>query len=190
LFLFLDIHKIKEFPSDFLSVKRCGETVRKIVKSKYYATSTPEQLESLPLNGKILLPLDHLPPASIPDDIPPYLIMRFERFITDDQQKGLQVRWDRMVASKAKHGLKKKDKNRSSTDAFHFGTWEVTGAFPRVTRETEAQSPEAITAIDNLLRYIKTYIAPKIASVFKDHAPIQWEAILRYVYALMITMLY
>ncbi|KAG1838351.1 hypothetical protein C8R48DRAFT_680129 [Suillus tomentosus] len=175
----LYIHKIKEFPSDFLSIKRCGETVRKIVKNKYHATSKPEQLEMLPVNGKILLPLDHLPPASVPNDIPPYLIMRFEHFITEDQQKGLQVRWDRLAASNAKHLLKKKDKNRSSTDAFHFGTWEVTGAVPRVTRETEAQSREAITAIDDLLLYIKTYISPKIATVFKDHAPIQWEAILR-----------
>jgi hypothetical protein len=141
------------------------------------------------LNGKILLPLDHLPSESIPDDIPPYLIMRFEHFITDEQQKGLQVRWDRLVACQPQH-LLKPDKNRSATDAFHFGTWEVTGASPRITGETEAQSPEAITAIDDLMRYIKTYIAPKIASVFKDHAPMQWEAILRHVYIVHIIVPY
>ncbi|KAG2747933.1 hypothetical protein P692DRAFT_20875242 [Suillus brevipes Sb2] len=174
----LHIHRIEKFPSDFISIKRCGKTVRNIVRKKFHATSTPEQLETLPLEGKILLPLDHLPPGSIPDDIPPYLIMRFEHFITDEQQKGLRVRWDRLVASQPKH-LLKADKNRSATDAFHFGTWEVTGACPRITGETEAQSPEAITAIDDLMCYIKSYIAPKIASVFKDHAPAQWEAILR-----------
>ncbi|KAG1908660.1 uncharacterized protein F5891DRAFT_974009 [Suillus fuscotomentosus] len=179
-----DIHKIKEIPSDFLSIKWCGRTVQKIVQSKYRATSTPEQLEMLPLNGKILLPLDHLPSASIPADIPPYLLMHFEHFLTSDQQKGLQVRWDHLVASGAEH-LLKKDKNRSSTDTFHFGTWEVTGSVPCVTRETEAQSPKAILAIDDLLHFIKTYIAPKIASVFKDHAPIQWEAILWCIFVLI-----
>lgn len=115
--------------------------------------------------------------------------MRFEHFITDEQQKGLRVRWDRLVASQPKH-LLKADKNRSATDAFHFGTWEVTGACPRITGETEAQSPEAITAIDDLMCYIKSYIAPKIASVFKDHAPAQWEAILRYVYVIHIIVPY
>ncbi|KAG1865059.1 hypothetical protein C8R48DRAFT_772769 [Suillus tomentosus] len=172
----LYIHKIKEFPSDFLAIKRSGRTVRNIVKKKYRATSTPGQLETLPSKGKILLPLDHLPPASVPDDIPPYLIMRFEHFITDQQQKGLRARWDRLLHTKPKH-LLKRDKNRSATDAYHLGTWEVTGAQPRLTLETEAQSSEAIKAMDDLLFFIKTAIAPKVATIFKDHAPIQWEAI-------------
>ncbi|KIK31611.1 hypothetical protein CY34DRAFT_764995, partial [Suillus luteus UH-Slu-Lm8-n1] len=172
----LYIHEIKEFPSDFLAIKRSGKTVRKIVKKQYSATSTPQQLRTLPSKGKILLPLDHLPPASVPDDIPPYLIMRFEHFITVKQQKGLRARWDRLLQTKPKH-LLKQDKNRSATDAYHLGTWEVTGVQPRLTLETEAQSPEAIKAMDDLLFFIKTTIAPKIATVFKDHAPTQWEAL-------------
>ncbi|KAG2749158.1 hypothetical protein P692DRAFT_20704303, partial [Suillus brevipes Sb2] len=57
----LDIHKIKKFPADFLAIKWSGKTIWQIVRHKYHATSAPQQLKTLPLNGKILLPLDHLP---------------------------------------------------------------------------------------------------------------------------------
>ncbi|KIK31383.1 hypothetical protein CY34DRAFT_19990, partial [Suillus luteus UH-Slu-Lm8-n1] len=65
----LYIHKIRGFPSNFLAIKQSGKTVRKIVKKKYSATSMPQQLQTLPSKGKILLPLDHLPLAQSPEAI-------------------------------------------------------------------------------------------------------------------------
>ncbi|KAG1718690.1 hypothetical protein EDB19DRAFT_1649797, partial [Suillus lakei] len=61
--------------------------------------------------------------------------------------------------------------------AWHLGVWEVTGKVPRLTSETKSQTPEAIEAIDVLLRFIKTNIAPKISGVFQEHAPAQWEVL-------------
>lgn len=50
---------------------------------------------------------------------------------------------------------------------------------PHLTLESQDQSPKAVEAMDNHLYFIKTYIVPKIITVFKEHAPIQWECILK-----------
>ncbi|KIK32119.1 hypothetical protein CY34DRAFT_19277 [Suillus luteus UH-Slu-Lm8-n1] len=174
----LVIHKIKTFPADFIHFSTSGEQVREVVRTKFSTTSSPEQLLQLPTRGKLLVPLDHLPQETVPAEMPPYLIIRLEHFLTDDQQAGLLARWDRFIASKPRHILKP-DANRSTSEAFHLGVWEITANKPRLTLESRDQSPEAVEAMDNLLRFIKTYIAPKIATVFKEHAPIQWECILK-----------
>jgi hypothetical protein len=67
----------------------------------------------------------------------------------------------------------KPDANCSTSEAFHLGVWEITAKKPCLTLESRDQSPEAVEAMDNLLCFIKTYIAPKIATVFEEHAPIQ-----------------
>lgn len=167
------IHRIKSFPIEFVGAKPCGATVRRA-----YPTTSAADLETLPLHGKILLPLDHLKPDSMPPDTPPYLIMRLEHLVTADQQHGLWHQWDRLLAANPQH-LLKPDPNRSTSQAYHFGVWEVTGKTPRLTSDTAKQSPEAIAAIDNLLRFIQTYIAPKIAGIYKEHAPAHWDALLQ-----------
>ncbi|KAG1854529.1 hypothetical protein F4604DRAFT_1802717 [Suillus subluteus] len=64
------IHRIESFPSDFLNVPPSGKTVRETV-AKHRYPNTAAELQALPDTGKILLPLDHLDPATIPADIPP-----------------------------------------------------------------------------------------------------------------------
>ncbi|KAG1860556.1 hypothetical protein C8R48DRAFT_673767 [Suillus tomentosus] len=158
----LHIHRIKSFPSDFLNIRPSGKTVRETV-AKHRYPNTAAELQALPNTGKILLPLDHLDPATVPADIPPFIIMRFEHLITADEQHRLWFRWDQLLAAKPAH-LLKHDKNRSASEAWHLGVWEIT---------------ESIEAIDVLLRFIKTLIAPKISGVFQEHAPAQWEALCR-----------
>ncbi|KAG2062999.1 hypothetical protein BDR04DRAFT_1039401, partial [Suillus decipiens] len=63
--------------------------------------------------------------------------------------------------------------------AFHFGIWEVTSSMPYLTADTRHQPPEAIVAIDALLKYIGDFIAGKIGSVFEVHAPDQWDLMQR-----------
>ncbi|KAG2110900.1 uncharacterized protein F5147DRAFT_574195 [Suillus discolor] len=104
--------------------------------------------------------------------------MRFEHLITAEEQHRLWFQWDQLLAAKPAH-LLKCDKNRSASEAWHLGVWEITGKKPRLTSETASQMPEAIEAIDVLLRFIKTYIAPKISGVFQEHTPAQWEALCR-----------
>jgi hypothetical protein len=166
------IHRIKSFPMEFVGGKPCGATVRRAYRT------TAAELETLPLHGKILLPLDHLKPDTMPPDTPPYLIIRLEHLVTADQQHGLWHQWDRLLAANPQHQLKP-DPNRSTSQAYHFGVWEVTGNTPRLTSDTAKQTPEAVAAIDNLLRFIQTYIALKIAGIYKEHAPSHWEALLR-----------
>jgi len=136
-------------------------------------TTSPSDLPSLPERGKIILPLDHLPPEEVPRDIPPALMIRFEDLINETHQKRLELRWDAVIASHPKR-LIKCDKNRSTSEGYHFGIWEVCSAQPRVTKETSAQSSEATEAIHNLLQYLGDFVAPRIANVFKQHAPDQW----------------
>jgi len=50
---------------------------------------------------------------------------------------------------------------------------------PYLTAEIRNQTPQAITVIDTLLKYIGNFIAGKICSVFETHAPEQWEAMQR-----------
>ncbi|TFK60067.1 hypothetical protein BDN72DRAFT_779865 [Pluteus cervinus] len=80
-------------------------------------------------------------------------------------------------ANKPKHHLKL-DKKRSNADpnsaAFHFGTWEVTSAEPHLTNETKNQSPNSISAIDELLGVIGDHIAPKVSAHLKRLAPVQY----------------
>ncbi|KAG2088303.1 hypothetical protein BD769DRAFT_1671078 [Suillus cothurnatus] len=171
----LHIHKIKSFPGDFLKVRPSGKTVHETMAQCRYPNAAAE-LKTLPDTVKILLLLDHLDSSTIPADMPPYIVMRFEHLITTEEQHRLWFRWDRLIATKPVH-LLKHDKNCSASEAWHLGIWEVTGKTPRLTSETTSQSPEAIEAIDVLLRFIKTYIAGKIGGVFKQHAPAQWEAL-------------
>ncbi|KAG2116857.1 hypothetical protein BD769DRAFT_1390944 [Suillus cothurnatus] len=60
-----------------------------------------------------------------------------------------------------------------------FCIWEVTSCMPYLTAEIRNQTPQAITVIDTLLKYIGNFIAGKICSVFETHAPEQWEAMQR-----------
>jgi hypothetical protein len=177
-----DIHKIKSFPGDFLKVRPSGKTVHETMAQCRYPNAAAE-LKTLPDTVKILLLLDHLDSSTIPADMPPYIVMRFEHLITTEEQHRLWFRWDRLIATKPVH-LLKHDKNCSASEAWHLGIWEVTGKTPRLTSETTSQSPEAIEAIDVLLRFIKTYIAGKIGGVFKQHAPAQWEALCGYVHCI------
>ncbi|KAG1779877.1 hypothetical protein EV702DRAFT_965198 [Suillus placidus] len=136
--------------------------------------SDPDQLTTLPTTGKV--PLRDLPDSiKVPRGLPPHLIIRFDRFITDADQERLRKRWDDVLASGAKHQSGKHSNHSANDTAFHFGIWEVTASEPYLTAETQSQTPKAITAIDALLRYIGDFIAGKIASVFETHAPEQWE---------------
>src|SRR5882757_8578099 len=168
----LDTHRIKKFPTEFLNSQRNGTLVRQVVR-KYYTTSHSD-LEALPETGKIILPLDHLPTEGVPPNMPPAIMIRFEDFINAKHRRRLELRWDALLRTDAKHTKGRCDKNRSAAEAFHFGIWEVTSPQPRVTTETKDQSPEAIVAIDALLRYVGDFVAPKIANVFEQHAPEQW----------------
>ncbi|KAG1903267.1 uncharacterized protein F5891DRAFT_1185409 [Suillus fuscotomentosus] len=154
-----DIYRIESFPGDFLKVCPSGKTVHKMMAKCQYPTTVAE-LKTLPDTRKILLPLDHLDPATIPADIPPYIIMQFEHLITAEEQHHLWFQWDRLIAAKPVH-LLKCDKNCSASEAWHLGIWESL----------------AIEAIDNLLHFIKTHIASEISGVFKEHAPAQWKAL-------------
>ncbi|KAG2149150.1 hypothetical protein DEU56DRAFT_752822 [Suillus clintonianus] len=157
----LHIHRIRKFPSDFLAIQRSGAL-----------------LISLPEYGKILLPLDHLPADTIPAGMPPHLAIRYEHFLSADHQRRLQRRWDDVRASDAGQHLKC-DTNRSNADGYHFGIWEVTGKMPRLTAETHKQSAKAQEAINALLFYVQTFIAPKIGTAFEEHAPNHWAAMLK-----------
>ncbi|KAG1740810.1 uncharacterized protein EDB91DRAFT_1052877 [Suillus paluster] len=168
-----DVHYIKQFPSDFLHIQCNGALVRERVQQVYQ--SSPDQLESMPQQGKILLPLSHLPSGSVPAGMPPHLAMRYEHFVSELHQGRLLRRWDDVIATHPKHHLKA-DGNRSTTDAFHFGVWEVTASKPRLTRETREQSPEAKKAIDELLGYVQSFIAPNIGTALEQHAPLHAEA--------------
>ncbi|KAG0707024.1 hypothetical protein DFH29DRAFT_871823 [Suillus ampliporus] len=159
-----DIYKIKSFPADFITLQTSGEDVRKVVRTKFSTTSLPEQLLQLPTRGKLLLLLDHLPTTLFP--------LRFPLTLSYDQQGGLWAQWDRFIASGPKHGLKP-DTNRSTSEVFHLGIWEVTTKKPCLTLESQDQSDKAVEAMDNLLCFIKTYIGPKIGTAFKEHAPVR-----------------
>lgn len=137
----------------------------------------PEQLANIPATGKVQVPLRDLPASvKVPGGLPPHLIIRFDRLITPVNQKRLRKRWDDVLASGAKHQPRKCDANRSNNNtAFHFGIWETTSSEPHLTAETTNQTPQAITAIDALLRFIGDFIAGKICSVFETHAPEQWD---------------
>jgi hypothetical protein len=174
------VHRIHRFPSDFLAIRRSGALVRDIIEQNYATSMRPELLKALPEYGKILLPLDHLPADTVPTGMPPYLAIRYEHFLSAEHQKRLRQRWDDVQASGASQHLKC-DTNRSSSDGYHFGIWEVAGNKPRLTMETRKQSPEAQKAIDALLFYVQSFVAPKIATAFEQHAPHHWTAMLKYV---------
>jgi hypothetical protein len=168
-----DTHLIDKFPATFWRAKPNGAAVRKAV------TNDPDQLTALPTTGKVQVPLRGLPDCvNVPGGLPPHLIIRFDRFITDADQQRLRKRWDDVLASGAKP-QSGKHANRSADHAFHFGIWEVTSRVPYLTADTRNQTPQAITAIDALLKYIGDFIAGKIGSVFETHAPEQWEAMQR-----------
>jgi hypothetical protein len=169
-----DTHRIEELPTTFYRAKPDGAAVRKAL------SNDPEQLTALPTTGKVQVPLRDLPDRiKVPGGLPPHLIIRFDRFISKADQKRLRKRWDDVLASGALHHSGK-HANRSTNDtAFHFGIWEVTASKPYLTAETRHQTPEAIKAIDALLKYIGDFVAGKIGSVFETHAPQQWEAMQR-----------
>ncbi|KAG1737483.1 uncharacterized protein EDB91DRAFT_1249614 [Suillus paluster] len=146
-----DLHK--SFPADFITLRASGEDVREM-----------SNCSSSPLEANYSSLWTISPYDSVPPEIPPYLIMRLEHFLTDDQQGGLLAQWDRFIAS---------------CEALHLGVWEVTAKKPRLTLESRDQSDEAVEAMDDLLCFIKTYIAPKIGTAFKEHAPVQWDCILK-----------
>ncbi|KAG2745673.1 hypothetical protein P692DRAFT_20849794 [Suillus brevipes Sb2] len=72
------------------------------------------------------------------------------------------------VASNPKHILKP-NINCSTNEGIHLGVWEIMAKKPRLTLESRDQSPEAVEAMDNLLRFITTYIVPKIATVEREY---------------------
>lgn len=178
-FLELVTYRIKRFPSDFLYIKRDGALVRNIISRNF--TSSPDQLKALPDHGKILLPLDHLPTGTVPDGMPPYLAIRYEHFLSKAHQKRLILRWDDVVASHPVNHLKP-DTNRSTTEGHHFGIWEVFGSKPRMTADTRTQTPKAKEAIDCLLGYVQSFMAPKLATAYADHVPLHWKAMQKCVY--------
>lgn len=47
--------------------------------------------------------------------------------------------------------------------------------------ETHKQSPEAQKAIDALLFYLQSFVAPKIAMAFKQYAPHHGTTMLKYI---------
>jgi hypothetical protein len=166
-----DTHHIDKFPATFFRAQPNGAAVRKAM------SIDPEQLANIPATGKVQVPLRDLPASvKVPGGLPPYLIIRFDRLITHVNQKRLRKRWDDVLASGARHQPRKCDANRSNNNtAFHFGIWETTSSEPHLTAETTNQTPQAITAIDALLRFIGDFIAGKICSVFETHAPEQWD---------------
>lgn len=83
-----DIYRIESFPGDFLKVHPSSKTVHEIMAKCQYPT-TAAKLKTLPDTGKKLLPLDHLDPATIPADIPPYIIMQFKHLSTAEEQHHL-----------------------------------------------------------------------------------------------------
>ncbi|KAG1769917.1 hypothetical protein EV702DRAFT_1250013 [Suillus placidus] len=167
-------HRIKKFPLDFLSIKRDGALVRDIIHNNF--PFSPDELTALPEHGKVVLPLDHLPSGTVPDGMPPYLAIRYEHFLSKDHQRRLILRWDEVVASHPVNHLKP-DTNRSTSDAHHLGIWEVFGATPRMTADTRKQTAEAKEAIDQLLWYVQSFMAPKLATAYAQHAPLHWKAL-------------
>jgi hypothetical protein len=157
-----------------LYIKRDRALARDIISNNF--SSSPDQLKALPDHGKILLPLDHLPSGTIPDGMPSYLAIRYEHFLSKAHQKCLILRWDNVVASHLVNHLKL-DTNQSTTEAHHLGIWEVFGSKPRMTADTHTQTPEAKEAIDCLLWYVQSFMAPKLATAYADHAPLHWKAL-------------
>jgi hypothetical protein len=137
----------------------------------------PEQLANIPATGKVQVPLQDLPASiKVSRGLPPHLMIQFDQLITPVNQKCLQKCWDNVLASSTRHQPHKCDLNHSNNNtAFHFGIWKITSSEPHLTAETTNQTPQAITAIDTLLRFIGDFIAGKICSVFGTHAPEQWD---------------
>ncbi|KAG2063698.1 hypothetical protein BDR04DRAFT_953995, partial [Suillus decipiens] len=171
----LDTHRIDQFPATFFRARPDGAAVRRAM------AVDPDQLTMIPATGKVLVPLQDLPASiKVPGGLPPHLIIRFDHFITEVDQNRLRKRWDDVLACGAKHQACAHDANQSTDNAaFHFGIWEVSSSVPYLTADTRHQPPEAIVAIDALLKYIGDFIAGKIGSVFEAHAPDQWDLMQR-----------
>jgi hypothetical protein len=51
-----------------------------------------------------------------------------------------------------------------------------------MTADTCTQTPKAKEAIDCLLGYVQSFMAPKLATAYVDHAPLHWKAMQKCVY--------
>jgi hypothetical protein len=67
------------------------------------------------------------------------------------------------------------DPQRSSTMAWHLGTWSITATRPRITAESCHHNPMVAQAVDKFLRAVKKHIAPVVNHLLFLYAPQCWR---------------
>jgi hypothetical protein len=161
-------HELLKYPGEFKSCKKDVAFIQKAV-SQHFPGLGPATLGSVTDEGIWLVPS----PASKDSNPnqPPYLAMHMNRVIGTDGQQQLLERRKELNTLGPVHLLKRN--SRLQTSALHLGVWSLYTTRPRVTRESEAQSPEVIKAMDKLLNGIKKWVVPKLINILKDYCPQQ-----------------
>jgi hypothetical protein len=171
----LEIYHPSHYPSDFVCTRKDQELVRKTIGLEYPDAKYPETFPVLPSAShgilKIPTPLSEL---SQDPDHPLYLLLRLDSLISWKNQGDILAAWDELQVTTPRH-LIKREEARSATPAYHWGVWEATAPRPYITSESHRQTPEAILAIDKLLRLVKKFVIPKVIKTTKEYLPHQWK---------------
>lgn len=167
------------YPAEFLHAK-AGKDVAKTCKESLPAVA---DLYTVPQMGRYFIHarLDDPIVRSNPRH-PPYHVMRFEDVLNAQQQKNLLNAWDNLTNLDIKH-RGKNDKNRSSTQAYHFGIWQLyrSGDNLGPTGDSINQKPEVMKALDRFLFHIGDYLAPKLGGFLENYCRTQFLLLKMYV---------
>ncbi|KAG1720981.1 uncharacterized protein EDB91DRAFT_1256737 [Suillus paluster] len=170
---------LKVYPGDLVHAAKNKLHVDLLVQRQYPEGVLASQLPRFdPDDSFFLLPPEDSKEACRPLH-PLFMAARFEHVITKPGQKEIVKAWDALQFVGVKHHAGSREANRSSTLALHLGVWEVQQSFPKVTRDTRLQTPEALSAIDRLLLAVGTHVAPKILALLQRYAPKQLDRQLR-----------
>lgn len=162
----------------FFRIKTDSNAVKRILSTQFKGVN-PATLPRAPVTGRLNYALEKT--DATPEGLPPSLVMRFERVITDRVNKLVVDAWDKVL--EAGLTFPHADPNRSATPALHLGSWSINQSAPQITAHSRAptQTQEAQDAIDKFLQIINTEVAPRITTFFKNNFPAQYARQERYV---------
>lgn len=144
------------------------ERVLAVLQAKYSAFLCADHLltkaTSETLFGEWAAPANNI---HVPGNFPLFLWARFDKALTKKMQIKLLDQYKSLKPLLVYTGEPGRDSNRGPNAGCHFGVWEHYKMTPYVTLDSRPQSPEALKALNGLLKVISGDIVPIVNSFLK-----------------------